>query len=821
MLQKKRNKILGFFLTGALLCSLVGCAGERTQIRQPVETTWQPAAGETAADSWGLAAQEKQAKEMTLQDTFSSETDSILMSQVGYSRYGYKAIYIRSTRDPGEGAYYGEFTLTDSGGSQEVYRGKLVYWGTLWDSYWWVADFSDFQEDGEYVLQIQGAKETLCSDAFTISQRALTDASLQMVLFDQLDARRSPGKLGWRDSSTDLLREIQANILALEALCDVYDHIYDTLSAENQAKVLDNIRFGCEYLLALQEKTDDPLTNGRFRHDLYDTIYSAPLIRNFYDTVNAMATLARCYGVMKNHDEVLAQTYKEAFELSYELCVLRPYYLPSEFTLETPQGLTNTTRAARIRYGINSMLWEFPSSLRTRDRLMFMRACTEMYKSSGEEHYMEQAAVLAGQIADRQYTDYQNAIDGCYGMFREFDNSETAFMIDWLQSFGQNLGCIQPTDLEPFMDLIAYDPEGENAARWHNVIHTFAEGYVKNSAKLTALGIYPVGAYAQKDYGGVKFFQSISHGANNLYGLMGRNMTILGNYLNDASLQELAQRNTQFVVGLNPGIPNAYEATKWTPTSFIYGLGKHSFAATSGKAPLGSGINGFTAAPQFTEEGIQQNRDLPLGILNKDGSFQFNEDYLPHSMGYISAAVCTEAPYTLTVKTLSGGAGAAAELQVRANGEVIGSYQTSPEGDLVLTDLPLGETVTLELRSASGVITRRTIGVVGGGSDSWTVDFEHLLRLRASAPYELTDGQGTASILLQNTGSKAITVELKLLADGVELETNQLTQELAPGEEQVLSVAIASPGTVKPYVLMIYAEYDGYETAVSLEGLAG
>lgn len=813
------KRLISLLLVGVLLL-LVGCNSEREPVREPLVLPWEPTNEEVVADSWGTEAEESQVKEMVLKNNFSTKKDSVLTTQVGYSKYGYKAVYIRSTNDPGEGAYYADFYLIDQSRNEDVYKGKAIYWGEQWDSYWWVAEFSDFQSDGEYKVRIDGALEDLISNPFKISRSVLTDQSIQMVLFDQLDARRSEGKLGWRDSSTDLLREIQANIIALETLCDVYDSIYDTLSETNKEKLLDNIQFGCEYLLALQEKTDDPLTNGRFRHDLYDTIYSAPLIRNFYDTLNAMATIARCYGIMKNHDAAVAQSYKEAFELSYEMCIIRPYYLDSEFTLETEQGLAYTTKAARIRYGIDSMLWEFPKTLRTRDRLMFMRACTQMYKSTDNESYMKKAEELAGQIADRQYTDYQSAVDGCYGMFKEFDNCETAFMIDWLQSFGQNLGCIQPTDLEPFIDMIEYAPYGENAARWHNVIHTFAEGYVKNSSKLTALGIYPVGAYSNETGGSVQFFQSISHGANNLYGLMGRNMTILGNYLNDAQLQTLAQRNAQFIIGLNPGVPDAYKATRWTATSFIYGLGRNYFKATSGEAPLGSGINGFTAALQFSEDKITQNRDLPLGIWNEDGNLQFNEDYLPHSMGYISAAVLTEAPYTMTIKTLSGGKSVAASVIASIDGTVVENYKTSDNGDLVITDLPLGETVTLEIRSESGVVTRRVIGVVGGGDDQWIVDFENLLRLRISAPYSVADQPSAATILLKNTGSEEITVNLNLLADGIELETLKFTEKLAPGEERTIRVKMTSSGTIKPYVLMAYAVYGEYKTVVQVEGFA-
>lgn len=834
--MKKRVGIC--LLCASLILSAAGCAHRTPAERIPNRVEREPSVtqGDTIitnsiegsntsqSQSGGWTSAVQPGEGAILKNDFSAETHSLLESQVGYSRYGYKAVYIRSAVDPGEAETYAPFSLISAENGRTVYEGKAVYWGEKWNSYWWVADFSACEEDGKYFVRIPGENGDLESQVFAIGRQILTDSSIQMVLFDQLDARRSPGKLGWRDSSTDELREIHANIIAIQTLCDVYDTIYDSLSAENQAKLLDNIRFGCEYLLALQERTDDPLTNGRFKHDLYDTQYSAPKIRNFYDIVNAMAALARSYRVMKDHDPAVAQTYKEAFELSYELCVLRPYYLESEFTLEVPDGRKGVTAAAKIRYGINSMLWEFPTELRTRDRLMFMKACTEMFKATGDTSYMDKARELAAQIADRQYTDYDSAPDGCYGMFREFDNNETAFMVDWLQSFGQNLGCIQPTDLEPFIDLIAYDPDSPDAARWHNVIRTFADGYIKNSAGLTPLGIYPVAAYMDEENGGVKFFQSISHGANNLYGLMGRNMMILGNYLNDSSLQQLAQRNAQFVIGLNPGMPNAYEETQWTSYSFIYGLGNRSFSGFYGEGsryipPLGSGINGFTAAPQFTERRIGDDPDLPKGILNEDGSYQFNEDYLPHSMAFISAAVLSEAPYTLTLRTQSGGKAVASTVTATVDGRTVGTYEIPASGELTISDLPLGQAVTVEV-SGSGKTARRTFGTVGAGSGEWTVDFESLLYLEVTAPTVVSGDAGQVEIRLKNEGTADMSVSLNLLADGVQTGQQTLQANLSPGDEQTLRVAIASTGVKKPYALLVQAAHGGQVTQVAVAGLA-
>lgn len=348
--------------------------------------------------------------------------------------------------------------------------------------------------------------------------------------------------------------------------------------------------------------------------------------------------------------------------------------------------------------------------------------------------------------------------------------------------------------------------------------------YVKRSAGLTPLGIYPVATYMDEKNGGVKFFQSISHGANNLYGLMGRNMTILGSYLNDSSLQQLAQRNAQFIIGLNPGMPNAYKETQWTSYSFIYGLGKRSFKGFFGEGsqytlPLGSGINGFTAAPQFTERRISDDPDMPKGILQENGQYQFNEDYLPHGMAFVSAAVMSEAPYTLSLKTQDGGVGTAAQVTALVDGQAVATYETSASGDLTITDLPLGKAVTLEV-SSGGKTTQRVFGTVGGGQGQWTVDFQSLLYMEMTAPSTVSAEQGQAVILLKNNGTQAISVSLNLFADGVEMAQDSLTAELAPGEEKTLKVGVTSSGVKKPYVILAQAAHGGLTTQMVAEGLA-
>lgn len=691
--------------------------------------------------------------------------------------------------------------------------------GTYWESNWWELDFTDMESDGQYVIVVGEGPNSLVSTAFSIGNEVLLNETVLDTSLNQLDLRRSPGKMGWRDSSTDGLREVHAQVMVVHTMLDLLEMQDQWLTEYNRARVLNNIEFGLSYILAAQERTDDPLTDGRFIHDLYPSEYTAHNLRSWFDTTYAMTALARVYPILREMgEEELAAQVKEAFDVSFDMCVLRPYYLEEEFVVENSNGYQNVVNAMRKVYYIKDFSWTFSSELRTRDKLMFLRACTYMAQADGDSKYLEQAKKWAKEVSDSQYTDYQNTIDGAYGCFYEFENTTEAMMVEWIQSTNLLLGNQTPTDLSSFIDLLELAPEDPDAAMWYNTIVTYAEGYVKNTAKLTPLGIYPIAAYNNEEQCGVKFFQTISHGASSHYGLSARNIQRLAQFLQDSQLSELAQNNIQYQAGLNPGFPTDTNHQQWKSFSLLYLVGSRYFTGYfNGGAyipPIGSGFNGFTAATQFTLETIDETDDLPLGIINDEGGYQFNEDYLPHGMGYSSGVAAIDAPVCIPVVTMLNGQPVTA--QIRVVGEEGMTFDTNADGEATITGVAAGRQVILEF-AYQGTVIQKEMTAISGTACPVIVDFAQSLEMSLSVP-EILSGSEKAKLIITNTGSASVTAEVFLSGDGVELNRTTQTVSLHPGETVSIEITMTAGEEKVPYLVYAYVKLPNVSETITAAG---
>lgn len=742
-------------------------------------------------------------------------TFSILNSQVGYSSQSIKKAYIRAE----ETASLSEtsFTIREYDSWKIAYEGSISEVGICWESAWWELNFTDLQTEGRYVLVVGDGANSLVSTAFSIGDEVLLNESVVNVSFDQLDLRRSPGKLGWRDSSTDGLRELHAQVMTVHTMLDFLEMQDQWLSEYNRARAVDNIKFGLSYILAAQERTNNPLTDGRFIHDLYPSEFTAHNLRTWYDTTYAMSALARAYPVLKEMGEgKLATQVKEAFDVSFDMCVLRPYYLDEEFTVESSNGYQNVVGAMRDLYYIKSFSWTFSKELRTRDKMMFLRACTYMAQADEDPKYLNEAKKWAKEVSDAQYTDYQNTVDGAYGCFYEFENNTEAMMLEWIQSNNLLLGNQTPTDLTSYIDLLELAPGDPDAAMWYNTIVTYAEGYVKRTAELTPLGIYPIAAYNNEKNAGIKFFQTISHGASSHYGLSARNIQKLAQFLQDDSLSQLAQNNMQFQAGLNPGFPTDTDHRKWESHSLLYLVGSRYFSGYfNGGAyipPIGSGFNGFSASTQFTLETIDKADDLPLGIINDKGGYQYNEDYLTHGMGYSSGVAAIEAPVTIPVLTRLNGRPVSA--RVRVIGSEVMTIVTDANGEAVVTGVKAGSQVTLEFTYQETVI-RKQIVAISGKHGTVTVDFARSVELELSAPEKMA-GSGIAKLTITNIGTSTVDAALYISGDGIVPDKSTQKLQLQPGETATIEVTVTPNEAAVPYLLYAYLELpDSGETVTA------
>ena len=748
-------------------------------------------------------------------------TYSLLYSQTGYNLSAEKKAYLRApegTKNPADAS----FKLYDAVGNA-AFDGRIETLPDCWESGWWLLDFSSLKKPGTYVIAIGGDMDII-SEPFSVGDTAMGDSSLTTVALDQLDLRRTKGKLGWRDSSTDGLRELHAQIMTVHTMLDLLEYKSDSLSAYNKARTLDNVRFGLEYILAAQERTDNPLTDGRFIHDLYPSEYTAEHLRSWFDITYALSALARAIPVLEAPLPDIAKRAKSAFELSYAMCLRRPFYLPEEFDVEGPGGLQGIESSVRKIYELRQMNWSFPQvqggyALRTRDRLMWMKACTEMYKATGGTNYLDKAKELAKTISDRQFTDYKNAIDGAYGCFYEFDNSTEAIMPEWIQAFNLMLGNQTPTDMQPFIDLLEALPGDPDAAMWYGTVQTYMEGYVKKTAALTPLGIYPISATNAEKGRGVHFFQPISHGAMSHYGLAARNIMALSRFFGDTALYGLAVNNAQFPVGLNPGVPVSTAHNQWRATSFLYLVGSRWFRGYFGGGayipPIGSGFNGFSASTQFTLKGVSEDEDRPLGILDDQGQLQFNEDYIPHGMGYASGVAAIEAPSVFEINISDGGQ--PVEAQIDISGGESRSLKTEKNGKAVLKGVSCGSEITISVSYGGHTITR-TRTVISGKNAPLSIDFKSALTGQITAPAVLKK-DGKAMLTLTNDGTADVTAEIIISLHNAKSSGSTSPITIAKERSTEIEIPLSAEKTA-PYLVYAFIRTPNGSFSLTAGGLA-
>jgi hypothetical protein len=467
---------------------------------------------------------------------------------------------------------------------------------------------------------------------------------------------------------------------------------------------------------------------------------------------------------------------------------------------------------ARAFYNILDESWEMPDVLRTRDRLPFVQGSALLYEITGETKYLEKAVEFADAIIERQFTDWEKPIEGCFGNFYEFPGNDEVFFHEFMQGGFWWQGNVEALNLKGFMHLLRLAPDHPRAAAWRNAIETYAYHYARPASALNPLGVYPVACYRDPEHGGIKNFQNILMGSSCLYGFSAKNFMVLANVLDDARFQTNAIAGVNFIAGLNPGVPNAYEDTAWDARTLILGVGRAWFGpAHRGPSPLGSVPNGFCASPQFWQPGsknfISYQKDRPAGLISPTGRLYFNEDWILHSHAYVQGVAHLEGPFTLAVNARDDGAPVDAEVTVRVrevcapHTEHTRSVRTSAEGLATLSDLPTPAQGVVRVAFGDRVI-ERPVAAVAGGSRSWAVDFARDLELEIQVPELLAAGAaGEAAIRIRNTGTKDLALKLVLSAGGVTLDRGGLDVTLKPGEAKTETVAFTAGAKIMPYLV--------------------
>ncbi len=761
---------------------------------------------------------------------------SILESQIGYHPRNIKHVNLRSAVEiPPDGIFEPEFTVVDAKTDKEVFRGKVANWGKKWDTFWWVLDFTPLRQQGEFYVKTG----KLVSSKFKIEDGIFHKTDLAVIALDQLEHRIHQGvddkRSGLRGRyvncppATRIYMDCGSPYSELEpvgtcvyALFELHDLLGGDFSEKDRKRMIELAAMGADYFVAAQRNSDDPEIDGMFYHSLlvnqHDTW--AGNFSTYLDTAYGMALLAKAHQFFKNRDPQRAARYLEAAKKAWKLCAHRPYHTRADRTFpdgcnayfwNAPVGIQDTF--GRSFYNILDKNWKMPDALRTRDRLPFIQGSALLYEITGEGAYLAKAVEFADGVAERQFTDWENSIEGCFGTFYEFEGNDEAFFHEFMQGGFWWQGNVEALNLEGFMNLLKLSPGHPKAAIWQNAILTYAENYARKATTLNPLGIYPVACYKDPEHGGIKYFQNTLMGSSCLYGFSAKNFMVLGDFLKDSSFQASALAGVNFIGGLNPGIPNAYQETAWDARTLIQGVGRSWFgpAGDLAETARGSVPNGFCAAPQFWQPTfdnfISYQSDKPRGMINQGGGLQFNEGWILHSHAYVHAVARLEAGYTLNLTTLDDGkavaTGVVADLtETEApHGKLSRTYQTDGSGTLRITDLPTPCDGTARITYHGREVTR-PLAPIAGGNHTIAVDFSHEVDIKLQLPAKMVVGsRGVARIQVQNAGSKAVTLKLALSASGLRLSKTRIELALEAGTKQDLAVPFECGRKVMPCLL--------------------
>lgn len=760
---------------------------------------------------------------------------SILISQKGYHNNNAKRAFLRSlSENPSKMAK--AFEIRSHPDDKTVFSGAITPWGRKWGSYWWTMDFSPITDDGTYRLYIS---EELSSNLFQIREDVLTflkpdrdnkrEADIIDMAMGQLDGRLTRWEEvgfkiegvggeylpGYRDCGSEI-RELSSHGITLHGLLDVFENgrIYHQLSRERKQDLLKKIAWTADYLVFSQEHSDNPLLNGRFSHDAVGAFGRRRTLRgiigwhSWHDTAYAITALLRTYILAR--DFIPCEKYFETALRAYDNAVYRMYNLDSDLSMATdhdgnnPQGKDQRDHvsglARQVYDGPDD--WHIPRELKTKDKLTFLWACTLFYKATKGKKYLDMGVLFADSALERQFTDWENPIEGVYGNFYAFEGDDEKFTLEWNQNGAYHMGNIEPTNLKGYMELIQYLPDHENCVKWYNVIRIYGENYLKKTAKLSPFGIMPLTVYSNREYGGVKYFQVTNHGATGMYGQVAKNMMEMARFLSDPEYQILACNNLQFVAGLNPGMPTTYGEGKWEAKSLIQGLGANSFEAKHGaigvilslkKAPLGSGVNGFSADVQFRPTDLGTVPDAPKGILNMNGLHQYNEDYLPHSQGYVSGACHLEKEPRVRVRTRMFNR--PVSCLVNVDDRVLNC-----NGELLIEGLAALKEVEITAEHG-GMSLGERFPVINGMDREIVFDFGDAISLALTVPEIVGAGDNRGRAVIKNLTKNTVEGTLVLSSHGVDMESAPEKMSLGPLEEIEYSFNIRPGYRVMPYMV--------------------
>ncbi len=434
----------------------------------------------------------------------------------------------------------------------EALTSRVVYSGTLRETEgdfgaYRTGDFSTVTAPGYYYVRTGSER----SYPFVISQSVYDDALQKIVAYFSKQRcgasetgyfspchtddgiRIDNGKHidvtgGWHDAS-DLRKWVVATIYGMIGLARVSDVLHP---AWDNGKILEELKWGNTYFLNMQEP------DGYVMNFIGgDIIYNGD---NNEWTDNVIGT----------GDDRLIQT--------------RPVGATGQYNFITAQALVARFAQDKdpayakkcLDAGLRCLDWCLKNDIGRRyvELGTAIEACVELYKTTRGTQYRDLAADFAKKLSKLQYTDAVDDGIRISGFYMTPGENPAPDMEIWQ-------GCMQ---LMGLCELVTLFPDHPDAAGWENAIRLHTEEYLAKMASLNNFGIVPYGLFAGDDPGGnrtiggyyYRYFYEPDRGwwvgNNALVASAGVGLLKASKILNSEALASLAQRQLDWILGVNP-----------------------------------------------------------------------------------------------------------------------------------------------------------------------------------------------------------------------------------------------------------------------------
>ena len=566
--------------------------------------------------------------------------DSVQVNQVGYI-LGMEKTFAACRNEDDEQPL--TFVLTEEESGRQVLSGTMAkaetpYAGTEheWPQVYYTGDFTAYDEPGRYTVTVTCGEESLTSCSFAIGEAAaLYDEPLGAILsyfrgerdtsntqitnqFDDnniidlhgawYDASNRPAVyMGYIDNYNYMVCCIEGNtgyqlFQAYEAAPEWYDAI--DYNHNGVADILEEAVWGCDWYVRLkpQEVTGGYFYNGPEHGKIHtnESVKAPVAIRLGAGTAIAALAIAARYGI---DGDFTAEEYGENAKQAWD------WYIQYNETEACEDGMEHLM-----------------------DDIYWAVAGLEMYKTFGDQAYLDVTIERVDAVLDRQTGDEN--FDGWFelGMEEEYDNTEGGPYYNWLD---------EAAVLYPLIGYVeAFPQDTQRVARIRSAVERYMD-YKLKVANTT--GSNPYG-YAKDYYREevtdpestiVRFFQhenghATSDGPNTKSWVSGENGRLLsltyasllaGEFLGTDKYLNYGLDQLNWVYGVNP-----YAAVMQC------GIGEGRNLAEEighgGAVPYGGFINGIRGNYKdkvMSSAGYMDSRDYPF----IDNSYWTGEWFLP------------------------------------------------------------------------------------------------------------------------------------------------------------------------------------------------